>query len=111
VVTDANAIADLLQRGLVDWVSLHDVVWYGTHGCLSPESKDRVLRVLKHLFNEGLMVPGDLGDSGFEDWVPPISLWPNRAVDELDRFDWAPMGDGFWLRLTERGWQAAEERL
>ena len=29
--------------------------------------------------------------------------WLSRAERELDRFNWNPLGDGFWLRLTDRG--------
>lgn len=110
MVTEEEAIFALLECGLIDWVSLQEVVWYGTRGEITPASKALVLVVLRRLFDGGLMVPGDLGESGFEDWLPPTSLWLNRAVAEFDRFNWAPMGDGFWLRLTERGRQAVEER-
>lgn len=96
-------MADLLTVALVDWVSLQDVVWYGTRGVVTPVAKALALRVLERIFDEGLMVPGDLAESGFRDWDGSPRKWLERAEHELNRFDWAPMGDGFWLRLTERG--------
>lgn len=41
------------------------------------------------------MVPGDLGETGFEDWPGDPSDWKPRAVGELERFDWQPMGASF----------------
>lgn len=102
-----RVVAELLDRGLADWVSLHDVVWFGTHGVITPETKALVIGVLQSLFEDGLMVPGDLGETGFEDWSSPEEGWVARAESELDRLDWHPMGEGFWLRLTERGSQLA----
>ncbi|WP_156043920.1 hypothetical protein [Cellulomonas sp. URHE0023] len=107
-MSESRTVAELLERGLADWVSLHDVVWYSTHGAITPETRMLTQHVLGRLFEEGLMVPGGLAESGFEDWSLPISAWVGRAMDELDRFGWAPMGDGFWLRLTELGRKAAE---
>lgn len=107
MVTSDKAVADLLDCGRVDWVSLQEVVWYGTHGEVNDESKAVVLQVLKRLYSDGLMVPGDLVNSEFEDWNSPGS-WLSRSWAELERFSWAPMGDGFWLRLTERGLAQAE---
>lgn len=108
MVTREEAIDELLDCGSADWVSLQEVVWYGTLGVINPQSKALVIDVLRHLFETGLMVPGDLGRSGFEAWQPPMSEWLDRAAAELDRLNWAPMGDGFWLRLTDRGEMIAE---
>jgi hypothetical protein len=47
------------------------------------------------------MVPGDLRGTGFEDWTGTHEQWATRATGELDRLDWSPMGDGFWLRLAD----------
>ncbi|MCR6689358.1 hypothetical protein [Cellulomonas sp.] len=100
MVTREAAIAELLDCGAVDWVSLQEVVWYGTLGETSPHSKALVADVLRQLFELGLMIPGDLGHCGFEDWEPPKSDWLDRALAELERLNWAPMGDGFWFRLA-----------
>ena len=54
-------------------------------------------------FHESLMVPGDLGESGFEDWPGSTADWLPRARAELDQLDWRPMGAGFWLRLAHDG--------
>lgn len=101
--TEEAALADLLDVGRVDWVPLHDLIWYCASGEIAPESKELALRVMRRLFVEGLMVPGDLGDTGFEDWSGSADMWVDRAHAQLESFDWAPMGDGLWLRLTDRG--------
>lgn len=100
---DADIIGELLLEGLDDWVPLHDVVWRATQGQINPDSKAQVLRILEVLYEKNLMVPGVIGGSGFEDWpISPVD-YLGHSRDELDRLDWRPMGDGFWLRLTERG--------
>lgn len=108
MVTEERALSDLLYRGLVDWVPLHDVVWYGTHGHIDTASQELVLRVLRRLFSDDLMVPGDLGETGFEDWSGSTESWLDRAHAQLEELGWAPMGDGLWLRLTDRGQERAE---
>jgi hypothetical protein len=107
VVRRSRAISELLESGLADWVSLHDVVWLSTRGAIDPESRRAVLDVLESLYSEGLMVPGDLGASGFEDWGPPSEGWVTRSEAELARLGWRPMGAGFWLRLTTTGERVA----
>lgn len=101
--TEGAALADLLDCGRVDWVSLQELVWYSTHGEITPAGKEVALSVLRRLFVEGLMVPGDLGETGFEDWSGSADTWFDRACAQLESFEWAPMGDGLWLRLTDRG--------
>ncbi len=108
-MTRARAVSELLEAGLVDWVSLHDVVWLCTGGVINPETKRAVLDVLGALYSDDLMVPGDLGESGFEDWDLPLEGWVHLSEMELDRLGWSPMGDGFWLRLTPNGEQIARQ--
>lgn len=105
----ARVVKALLEAGLFDWVSLHDVVWFCAGGSINPETKQEVLDVLKALYSDELMVPGDLAESGFEDWNPPSSAWVLRSEIELDRLAWSPMGDGFWLRLAPDGEQIARQ--
>ncbi|WP_179019357.1 hypothetical protein [Paenarthrobacter nitroguajacolicus] len=102
-MSEREMIDELLEDGLVDWVSLHNVVWVCTSGTINPDTKRVALDVLHRLYSEELMVPGDLGETGFEDWAPPSETWVIRSEMELDALDWHPMGDGFWLRLTPHG--------
>lgn len=95
-----TVVDELLARTEVDWVSLHDVVWYSTEGDRSATAKQRTVEVLRYLFASDLMVPGDLGETGFEDWTGSLDAWEEHAIADLERLDWNPMGDGFWLRLA-----------
>lgn len=94
---------ELLSSGASDWVSLDEVIWVVTEGDLSPQAKEQTIRILGLLYQEELMVPGDLGHTGFEDWTGSSDEWLMRSRSELDRWEWRPMGAGFWLRLTDRG--------
>lgn len=53
-------------------------------------------------------VIAELLESGFEDWSKSTE-WLARSENELDRLQWRPMGDGFWLRLTTHGEQVASK--
>lgn len=88
---------------MADWVSLHNVVWLCTKGTISPDTKQAALDVLHLLYSEGLFVPGELTETGFEDWASPAETWVIRSEMALDALEWQPMGAGFWLRLTPRG--------
>ncbi|ASN21502.1 hypothetical protein CGK93_18825 [Arthrobacter sp. YN] len=103
VVSKDEVIRKLLVSGLADWVSLHGVVWWGTRGTITPDTKQVVLDVLHSVYSEGLMVPGELGETGFEDWARPSEIWVIRSEMALDALEWRPMGEGFWLRLTPHG--------
>jgi hypothetical protein len=98
-----EAIRTLLIAGLHDWVMLDEVTWEVMGGDLSAENQARTITVLDRLYGEGMMVPGDLTPGGFEDWPGTSVDWLLRSRQELERFDWKPMGAGFYLRLTDRG--------
>jgi hypothetical protein len=104
-----EVIRKLLISGLADWVSLHDVVWWGTRGTITPDTKRVVLEVLHSVYSERLLTPGELGEAGFEDWAPPSEAWVIRSEMALDALKWRPMGEGFWLRLTPRGKTLAQQ--
>lgn len=93
-------VRELMKSGIYDWVSLHDVVWWSTEGDRSSSAKQRTLDVLRHLFTHNLMVLGDLGETGFEEWTGSHEEWERRAVADLERLSWSPTGDGFWLRVA-----------
>jgi len=98
-----DLLHELLQSGTEDWVSLDEAAWIVADGEFAPGSKDRVLGGLVEVFRDLLMIPGYLGETGFEDWPGTPEDWVVRLRHELDRLDWPPMGAGFWLRLTDKG--------
>lgn len=102
-MTEEEALLELLLSGNSDWVSLDEVVWAGTDYDLSPSTKEKTLRILDRLFRERLMVPGELAESGFEDWTGSAEEWLVRSHSELERLEWRPMAAGFWFRLTDHG--------
>lgn len=106
-MANAQPLRELLEAGLDDWVSLHDAVHIGSQGQPSDAAKATVLSLLGQVYRDGLLVPGELGDSGFEDWPGEPDDWLVRSRQVLDNLGWRPMGAGFWLRLTDRG----QERL
>ncbi|WP_419702818.1 hypothetical protein [Promicromonospora sp. NFX87] len=109
MIDDDEIVGEFLEDGLDDWVSLHNVVWFTTRGEITEKSKTHAMEILGRLYSDGLMVPGRLGDVGFEDWPGGVSEWVTRSRSELDELDWKPMGAGFRLRLTEHGEAIARE--
>lgn len=106
-MSDQEIIDAMLYSGLDDWVMLHDIVAQSTRRTISAEGRSTVVRVIRRLFSEGLMVPGDLAGAGFVDWPAPVEAWVERCLADLDRLHWSPMGEGAWFRLTEKGEQIA----
>ncbi len=102
-MANRDAVDKLLQLGSDDWVSADEVIWTAAGGDISATGQALVFEVLEDLYRNGLMVPGQLGESGFEDWTVPKDEYLARSKAELERHAWRPMGAGFWLRLTERG--------
>lgn len=94
---------ELLQAGTNDWVSLDEAAWIISQGEFTPTSKKQTFEGLGEIFRDSLMVPGDLGETGFEDWPGTLDDWTERMREELNRHAWPPMGAGFWMRLTAKG--------
>lgn len=112
-MNDEQIIQELLDEGSDDWVTLNRVVGLTAPGVIDDEGKARVVRVLERLYNEGLMVPGTLELSGFVKWAVPASEYLPRSIAELERLNWVPKNEGFWLDLTDLGEERASttERL
>lgn len=94
---------ELLRAGLDDWVSLDEAAWVIAGGEFSQATRMQVQDGLAELFRASLMVPGDLGNSGFVDWYGGAADWTARSRQVLGETKWPPMGAGFWLRLTALG--------
>ena len=64
----SRAIEDLLKGGLDDWVPVHRVVWKSRESASGSGADFREVAsaLIAELIEKGLMIPGDLGDSGFE---------------------------------------------
>ncbi|MFS0717976.1 hypothetical protein ABC337_09495 [Arthrobacter sp. 1P04PC] len=92
-----DVMHELLLAGEDDWVSLDEAAWIVAEGDFTEGSRGG------EVFQAALMVPGDLGETDFEEWPGSAEDWVARAVDELEHLAWPPMGTGFWLRLTDRG--------
>ena len=79
---------------------LDELAWEVMESDFSEENQARTITVL------GRLCDGDDGSwrltpRGFEDWPGRPADWLLRSRRELERFDWKPMGAGFYLRLTD----------
>ena len=97
-----EVVHDILVEGLDDWVSVIAVVRYAME-CESHHYKELTSSVLGELLEGGLVVAGDLGESGFEVWPGSPHNHLQRALQELDDSDWDPPNGGFWLASTDIG--------
>ena len=109
-INEQPAVDIILVMGLIDWMPNQTLIYEGSgRECpVSDAGRCRVLRVAARLFEEGLMMPGELSADGFHDWQGAPEAWLVRAKCEFERFQWHSMGDGFWLRLTGPGTRLAE---
>lgn len=107
-MTRSREVDQILVTGLEDWVMLQEVLWIVTRDARDDDAKARVAETLAQLFDEGLMVPGELLDPGFVDW-PDRPSWLTQARQQIEGLEWHPMNQGFWLRLTPRGAEVAKD--
>lgn len=67
--------------------------------------------LVSELVEGGWMVPGELGDSGFEPWSADAADAVVRIVDALESADWDVMHNVVaWFSNTEKGDERAEAR-
>lgn len=94
-----------LDAGLDDWVMLHTVVWLGRDAAAeaAADAPGVVGALVARLVAEGLMVPGDIGESGFEAWQMPADAAIQRVLDQCEALEWNPLTDGCWFANTPRG--------
>ena len=99
-----------LDAGLDDWVMLHTVVWLGrdTAAVAAANSPDVVGALVARLVTDGLMVPGEIGESGFEAWQVPADAAIQRVLEQCEALEWNPLTDGCWFANTPRGDELAQ---
>jgi hypothetical protein len=103
---EIDEIADeVLREGVDDWVPIDVLLWYAqqaSHG--SQDSFEKlVAMVLEFLLSNGLMLVGEIGDSGFESWNDSPNEAVGRVIRECERVSWKPLGGLFWLSNTRKG--------
>lgn len=100
-----RVIAALLQRGKADWLDLSEVAW--VVASMEPPPSDVVLGtldVLRYLFTEGLMEPGDVSDGGFFAWDMPSDEALRRIEQQWRRIERLPqLGEICWIAITPVG--------
>jgi hypothetical protein len=103
---------EVLVEGLDDWV-LVDTVIGAAHEAVEGDGGDFrpvAVAAIDYLIGNGLMVAGDIGDTGFEPWPESPPAMARRVIEKCESFDWVPLGDACWLANTERGARRGRER-
>ncbi|GLY50590.1 hypothetical protein [Lentzea sp. NBRC 102530] len=100
-----EAVRELLLDGVDDWVSLDRIIWAARQVSESSSADfgDEFRDLLDTLVRGGLVVPGELGDSGFERWGGEPGELIARVIEQAQEFGWAPQGAGCWFANTELG--------
>src|SRR4051812_23788909 len=97
-------VRGLLDEGLTDWIPIDRVI--GAARELAPAAGVRFQAIATDLFSRliepGLMVPGSIGEAGFEPWSGSPDVLLRRAIAECESFDWQPQGAGCWLANTDK---------
>jgi len=108
----SDRVMDLLREGLDDWVSLHNVVWHGRAQAASfgGDIEAAVRDVVTTLVVDGLMYPGDLGDTAIDPWPGAAEELVERVMGQCRDVGWNPQGRGCWFANTPLGARLAVER-
>lgn len=114
MTTKDQIAAEVLQRGLADWVDLAEVAWVVRSHSASPDTAD-VMRptigVIEELLNKGLVMVGELVGSGSQIRFQPWEVSVRAAVDEIEK-RWLEYGgphardsgnDVCWISNTQDG--------
>ena len=114
MTTKDQIIAEVLQRGLDDWVYLAEVAGVVRSHSVSPDTAEVMLTtigVIEELLNEGFVRVGDLLGSGNQLRFQPWEVSVRAAVAEIEK-RWleygGPLGrdganDVCWISNTEEG--------
>lgn len=96
-------VEEAIVEGLDDWVQLHNVVWYCRLAEPEGDYRSLVRALVEELILGGLMVPGDLGETGFEPWTTAPEESVRRVMEQCETYGWNPQGDGAWFAITDAG--------
>lgn len=96
-------VEEVIVEGLDDWVQLDDVVWFGRRADPHGDFRGLVRTLVEELLRPGLMVPGDVGDAGFEPWTTSPEESVRIVMEQCEALDWNPQGDGAWFANTDAG--------
>jgi len=109
----SERVLDLLVEGLDDWVSLHNVVWHGREQAadFGGDIGAAVRTVVSTLVIEGLMYPGELGETTIDPWRGGAKELVERVMRQCQELDWNPQGRGCWFANTPEGNRLAAEYL
>jgi len=107
-----NAIVrDILQSALDDWMYFAEVVGIVRQHCVGQSHEHALalsLDTLQEMFDQGLLVPGDLDKSNPQSAFIPWSIPRKQWCDELNRRllqcqNNPGVGDVCWLTNTPKG--------
>lgn len=96
-------VDEVIVEGLDDWVQLHDLVWHSRLAQPDGDYRSLVRALVEELIHQGLMVPGDLGETGFEPWTTAPEESVRRVMEQCETYGWNPQGDGAWFANTDAG--------
>ncbi|MBW4721341.1 hypothetical protein [Saccharothrix obliqua] len=102
---DDDAVRELLDEGLTDWVPVDRVIGYARDIAESTPSDyvEVASRLIVRLIRDGLMMPGDIGSGVFEAWGGTGESLIRRVIEDCRAKSWQPQGSGCWFLNTEEG--------
>ncbi|GAA4889164.1 hypothetical protein [Saccharopolyspora cebuensis] len=107
-----DPVDEILEEGLDDWVMLVSIVRLAEERRLGDQQGARTLAtaLIHELIVGEWMVPGEIGNSGFEPWKDPPADAAARVVGNIDSVGWNFVDNVVvWFDNTDKGNQRAEE--
>ena len=105
-MTTVESIAvEMLTEGRSDWVPVDTAIGWAREVAAEDggDFRSTAIAVIEYLVLGGLMVAGEIGDDGFEEWPGTPAESVRKVVEKCEELNWEPFGAACWLSNTEAG--------
>ena len=112
MLANIDPVIDEILRGRsTDWVPVDRIISVSKDFALQEGRDFRAIAsdVIAHLVKNEIMVPGVIGDAGFERWYGTADELVGRVAADCELLHWEPFGNGCWFANVENSDRVRQE--
>ncbi len=113
-MTDDEQVEELLTRALDDWLHPGDVFDVARHAAPEDDESyiEQAILLTRRLLLEGLVLPGDVTEAGFQPWhLTETEALERIAAEWRADHEAAPTSFAVWLAATQAGEERGERLI